>query len=255
MQVPAIPIIKTVYAVLGIAVTGAGRVLYNEDIASPVQMLPYWNTTGYGRFLSFCCATLWVLAQISCDISANAVPFGHDAMALLPRWFNVRRGAFLCLLLGAWAAVPWQIINNAAKVLTFMSAYGVFLSPICSILIADYFLIRKRHLNVRDLYDPHGCYRYIGGVNWRAVVIEFGFAGINLPGMVNAISPSYSVPGVLIRLYELNWFINTFGSFLGYWILCVLFPPRATLAILVGEEAILFDKVEAGGANSAEKEV
>ncbi|GAQ45010.1 hypothetical protein AtubIFM56815_009511 [Aspergillus tubingensis] len=228
-QLPTIPIVKTVYAVLGLAVVGAGRVLYDEDLSNPVTMLPYWSTTRGGRFLSFCCAMLWMLAQISCDLSANAVPFGHDIMAIIPGWIDVRRGAIFCLFLGAWAMVPWLIVNSASKFLTFMSAYGVFLSPICSIMIADYFIVRRRRLNVVDLYHPHGCYRYKAGINWRAFVTEFTFVGITLPGVVNSITPTIPIPGGLLRLYQLNWFVNTFGAFFVYWALCAFWPPAKSI--------------------------
>ncbi|KGO45802.1 Permease, cytosine/purine, uracil, thiamine, allantoin [Penicillium expansum] len=243
-QALAIPVIKTVYAVLGLAVVGAGRVLYEEDISSPVEMLPYWGHTGGGRLLAFLCAILWMVAQISCDISANSIPFGHDVMSFIPAWMTIRRGSLLCLLVGAWVMVPWLIVNSASKFLSFMSAYGVFISPICSIMIADYFLIRRRKLNLSDLYHPHGCYRYRGGINWRAFVTEFSFAGINLPGVVNNLAPSVVVPSGLAHLYQINWFVNTFGSFFVYWCLCTLWPPLDSLDTKILHD---FVEIDAGG--------
>ncbi|KAK4869343.1 hypothetical protein LT330_006343 [Penicillium expansum] len=243
-QALAIPVIKTVYAVLGLAVVGAGRVLYEEDISSPVEMLPYWGHTGGGRLLAFLCAILWMVAQISCDISANSIPFGHDVMSFISAWMTIRRGSLLCLLVGAWVMVPWLIVNSASKFLSFMSAYGVFISPICSIMIADYFLIRRRKLNLSDLYHPHGCYRYRGGINWRAFVMEFSFAGINLPGVVNNLAPSVVVPSGLAHLYQINWFVNTFGSFFVYWCLCTLWPPLDSLDAKILHD---FVEIDAGG--------
>ncbi|TPR10136.1 RNase H family protein [Aspergillus niger] len=228
-QALTIPVIKTIYAVLGLAVVGSGRVLYETDISSPVDMLPYWGNTGGGRFLAFVCAILWMLAQISCDISANSIPFGHDVMSFVPAWVTVRRGSLLCLLLGAWGMVPWLIVNSADKFLSFMSAYGVCISPICSIMIADYFLIRRGKLNLSDLYHPRGCYRYRAGINWRSFVTEFSFVGINLPGVINNVNPSVPIPSGLIQLYKINWFVNTLGSFVVYWCLCTLWPPLESL--------------------------
>ncbi|PYI31734.1 hypothetical protein BP00DRAFT_435903 [Aspergillus indologenus CBS 114.80] len=258
-QLPTIPILKTLYSVLGLAVVGAGRVLhYDEDLPSPVAMLPYWHTTGGGRFLAFCCACLWLLAQISCDLSANSVPFGHDAMAILPRWLNVRRGSILCLCLGTWAMVLWLIVNSASKILTFMSAYVVFLCPIYSIMIVDYFLVRKQKLNLLDLYHPHGCYRYFAGVNWRAFVTEIAFIATNLPGMIHTITPSIPIPVALLRIYQMNWFITTFSSFFVYWGLCLGFPQMESLstAILNSGETALdvvtgLQEVEMGGESKA----
>ncbi|KAJ5771477.1 Permease cytosine/purine uracil thiamine allantoin [Penicillium nucicola] len=228
-QALAIPVIKTIYAVLGLAVVGSGRVLYETDISSPVDMLPYWGNTGGGRFLAFVCAILWMLAQISCDISANSIPFGHDIMSFVPAWVTVRRGSLLCLLLGAWGMVPWLIVNSADKFLSFMSAYGVCISPICSIMIADYFLIRRRKLNLSDLYHPHGCYRYRAGINWRSFVTEISFVGINLPEVINNVNPSVLIPSGLAHLYQINWIVNTLGSILVYWCLCTLWPPVESL--------------------------
>lgn len=31
-------------------------------------------------------------------------------------------------------------------------------------------VIKKQKLDVPALYDPHGRYRFVGGVNWRAAV-------------------------------------------------------------------------------------
>lgn len=192
-------------------------------------MLPYWGSTGGSRFLAFICAILWMLAQISCDISANSIPFGHDVMSFVPSLITIRRGSLLCLLLGAWGMVPWLIVNSASKFLSFMSAYGVFISPICSIMIADYFLIRRRKLNLPDLYHPRGCYRYRAGINWRAFVTELSFVGINLPGVINNVAPRILIPIGLAHLYQVNWFINTFGSFFVYLCLCTLWPPLDSL--------------------------
>lgn len=77
--------------------------------------------------------------------------------ALLPRWFTIRRGQVIVAVLSA-AIVPWsearrlllsakcspltgpstEILNDAAKFITFLSGYGYWLAPIASILLTDY---------------------------------------------------------------------------------------------------------------------
>lgn len=158
-MLPTIPIVRTVYAVMGIAMAGAGKTLYGTYIWNPVECLALWTGPG-GRFLAFVCGCLWLLAQISTNVSANSAPFGHDAMSMSPAWINVRRGSVLCMLVGSWCMVPWLMVNTAQKFLTFMNGYGCFICAMVSVAIADYTLVRRRKLDVPALYNPHGRYRY-----------------------------------------------------------------------------------------------
>ena len=60
------------------------------------------------------------------------------------------------------ALLPWAILDN---LFAFLGYYGAFLSAIGGIMIADYYLIRRRRLNVPDLYRLDGQFRYAGGFN------------------------------------------------------------------------------------------
>lgn len=139
--------------------TGAGRVVYGEDLWSPLELIAKWEGSG-GRFLGFVCSALWILAQICCNISANSYSFANDVTTLLPKWINIKRGTVLCSLIGGWALVPWLMVSSAMVFLNFMSGYAVFLAPIAGIFCCDYWLVRKRKLDLAGLYDPHGRYRY-----------------------------------------------------------------------------------------------
>ncbi|KIW66369.1 hypothetical protein PV04_05705 [Phialophora macrospora] len=225
---PTIPIVRTVYAILGVAMAGAGQELYGKLLWNPIECLSLWTGSG-GRFLSFCAGCLWLLAQISTNISANSAPFGHDAMNLSPKWINVRRGSVICMLIGSWAMVPWLLVNTASKFLTFMNSYGSFVAAMVGVAMCDYLLVRRRKLDVPGLYDPHGRYRYIAGINIRAAVVQFFFMGICIPGVVNNINATIPVPEGFKRLFAINWFVNTLGPIVAYWALYKVWPDRKSL--------------------------
>ena len=83
------------------------------------------------------------------------------------------------------------------------------LGPIAGVMIADYFLLRKRSLAVDDLYRRGGVYEYRGGLNARAVVsLSFGIA-VALLGL--AVPP-------LRWLYDYAWFVG-FGVAAGSYLL------------------------------------
>ncbi|HWS85183.1 MAG TPA: cytosine permease [Ktedonobacteraceae bacterium] len=45
-----------------------------------------------------------------------------------------------------------------------------FMGPLAGVMCSDYYLVRKAKLNVGELYNPNGLYRYNRGWNWRAYV-------------------------------------------------------------------------------------
>ena len=44
------------------------------------------------------------------------------------------------------------------------------MGPLAGVMCSDYYLFRKEKLDVKELYNPNGLYRFYGGWNWRAYV-------------------------------------------------------------------------------------
>ncbi|WP_207100179.1 NCS1 family transporter [Paracoccus shandongensis] len=104
---------------------------------------------------------LVVLAQWSTNNSANLIPAALTFINLAPRVINYRMAVVIAGVVGT-LCFPWQILDN---LFVFLGYYGAFLSAIGGIMVADYYVIRRRRLNVPALYDPEGQYRYTGGFN------------------------------------------------------------------------------------------
>ena len=51
-------------------------------------------------------AFAFALAQLGTNIAANSVSAGTDMTALLPRYLNIRRGGYICALVGL-VMCPW----------------------------------------------------------------------------------------------------------------------------------------------------
>lgn len=82
--------------------------------------------------------------------------------------------------------VPWKIISSAQSLLNFMTALAIFLAPIAAILACDYWVVKKKHIDVPGLYRQHGRYEYQHGINWRAAVAFLLSVTPNLPGYVES---------------------------------------------------------------------
>jgi nucleobase:cation symporter-1, NCS1 family len=102
-----------------------------------------------------------VLAQWSTNTAANVVPaatiFSNVGGPKFPFWAGVITAGIVGTIVQ-----PWQLFDVIIQVLLFV---GGILAAIVGILFADYYLLRKRRVNVTELYENHGQFKYMGGVN------------------------------------------------------------------------------------------
>lgn len=60
-----------------------------------------------------------------------------------------------------------------------MNALGAIVAPFYGIIVVDYYLIKRQHLNMQELFSsaPGGAYYYVNGWNTRAL-LAFGGAAL-----------------------------------------------------------------------------
>ena len=123
-----------------------------------------------------------VLAQWSTNTSANVIPaatiFSNIGGPKIPFWV----GVVFAGIVGT-AVQPWSLFDVLNSVLLVV---GGILSSIVGILFADYYLLRKRRVNVKDLYEVNGQYRYLKGVNLAGIIAWI------IGGLIANIWPAYS---------------------------------------------------------------
>lgn len=86
--------------------------------------------------------------------------------------------------------VPWKIVHSAASLLTFMAGLAIFLAPIAALLACDYWVVKKRNIDVPSLYRRKARYRYNKyGTNWRAAVAFMVSVVPNIPGLAKEVAP------------------------------------------------------------------
>ncbi|KAJ5485660.1 hypothetical protein N7539_005648 [Penicillium diatomitis] len=236
------PFIASLIGIFGIVAASAGRVLYGMYIWDPVQMAAQWDGPS-GRCGAFFVGLSWVVAQIGTNISANVISCSNDMTTLFPKYINLRRGAIITTIIGGWVMVPWKIISSAASLLTFMGSLAIFLAPISAIIGADYWVVKKRHIDIPSLYRRRGIYRYQGGVNWRAAVAFLISVTPNIPGMIHAVTPSLSV-GTIQHVYDISFLWGFTSGFVIYCALNYFWPATETLLdCTISEETVIVDGV------------
>jgi NCS1 family nucleobase:cation symporter-1 len=256
-----IPIGFATTSFIGIMVSSSSVVIFGGDpIWNPLDLLTSFLQEGGSRNRAgvFFIAAAFTLAQLGTNIAANSVSAGTDMTALLPRYINIRRGGYVCALVGL-AMCPWNLLSSSNNFTTYLSAYSVFLSSIAGVMISDYYFVRKGYLQVKDLYSAKksGPYYYTFGFHWRGYAAYLSGILINIVGFVGAVTAPTGgkpVPMGAQYLYNLNFFCGFIVSSGVYYALHRLSPvPAASetwmevgdaiedLALADGSESEVFD--------------
>lgn len=75
-----------------------------------------------------------------------------------PRSITFTTGGIITALLGL-LTMPWKLYGSF---LNFLVAYSVLLGPVVGVVLADYYIVRQRELDVDALFtsSPQGIYWY-----------------------------------------------------------------------------------------------
>lgn len=115
------------------------------------------------------------------NISLNSVAAGMDLTSVLPASLSAKRGGLLLAFVG-FVCCPWNFVNSPGTFVTVLSSFGLFVSPLIGIYVADFWVVRKCNWRVPDLYvgDNRSVYWYTGGWHWRGFVCWLGIIWLSL---------------------------------------------------------------------------
>lgn len=224
-QAIGLPLTMTAFSFIGIAVTAATIVVFGEAIWDPVQLIT--RLTSGIPLLLILAMFIIAIAQISTNMAANVVSPSFDFSNLAPKYISFRTGGIITAVIGV-ISFPWVILETAgAYVFTWLVGYGSLLGAIGAVMIVDYWIVRKRQLDLAELYKMDGKYSYSGGWNWRAIAAVFIGVIPVLPGFFKAATTPgfagvFENPTFIESLYNYGLFF-TFGvSALAYLALSML---------------------------------
>lgn len=224
-QALGLPLTMTAFAFIGVAVTSATVIIYGEAIADPVQLIKRFDST---LVILFAMIVIFV-AQLSTNMAANVVSPSNDFSNLDPKRISYVTGGLITAVIGI-LMMPWQLMSSmGAYIFTWLIGYSGLMGAIGGILICDYWLIRKRRIELAELYKTDGAYSYSNGFNWRAVAaLALAIAPV-VPGFLRAATTpggQISEPNLFDTLYTYAWFV-TFGiAFLLYYVLTKFSRPK-----------------------------
>jgi NCS1 family nucleobase:cation symporter-1 len=158
------------------------------------------------------------LATLATNIAANVVSPANDFAHLAPRKISFRIGGLITGIVGV-LMMPWKLVADpSGYIFTWLVGYSALLGPIGGIMIADYFVLRHRQLNVPALYKPDGEFCYTSGFSIAALIALVIAILPNLPGFLVTVKlvNTGSVPQFFATLYSYAWFVGFAIAFVVY---------------------------------------
>ncbi len=213
-QVVALPTTMSVFAAMGVLITSATVIIYGQAIWDPVKLV--------GRFQSPVVVAVSmftaVVATLAVNIAANVVSPANDFANAFPRLISFKTGGLITGIIGI-VMQPWRLLADpSGYIFTWLLGYSGGLGSIAGVLIADYWIVRRKELRLEDLYLTDGAYRYRGGWNGPAVVATLVGCALAWGGLV--------VPA-LKPLYDYAWFVGFGVAFVLYVALMRATKPTA----------------------------
>ncbi|HTF89784.1 MAG TPA: NCS1 family nucleobase:cation symporter-1 [Planctomycetota bacterium] len=237
-QTLGLPTTMVVFSAMGVLVTSAAQsILHGVDpgklwdpllilshivspIAPPGMSEPLLASATTRLVVSVIALFGVVLATLSVNIAANVVSPANDFANLAPKKISFQTGGLITGIVGI-AIMPWKLLANPqAYIYEWLVGYSALLGPIAGIMIVDYWILRRKELDVPDLYRTKGRY---SGVNVSAMIALCLGIAPNVPGFLKATHVIGGERNFFDTLYTFAWFV---GFLLAGGIYLALESPR-----------------------------
>ncbi|TBR44958.1 nitrate reductase [Marinomonas agarivorans] len=211
-QIIGLPLTMFFFAALGVVLTAASATLVGETVSDPISLIgkidsPFWVAIAM---------VLIIIATLSTNTAANVVSPTNDFQNIMPKYINHTRGVLLTGLVGI-LLMSWELLKKLGWITSDVSVesmysnwllgYSSLLGPIAGIMIVDYFLIKRQHLDLIALYTPNSLYPAFN----KAGLIAFG-----APVLITLLSFKITA---LSWFYSYGWFTGAFAGAIIYYLL------------------------------------
>jgi NCS1 family nucleobase:cation symporter-1 len=211
-QMMGLPLTMFLFAMLGVVLTAASPAVFGEVISDPVTLIGKVENDILAIFMLL----IVIIATVSTNAAANILSPANDFQNAFPQKINFNRGVWITGYLGI-LLMAWELLKKVGLVVSDISlesmysnwllSYSNLLGPIAGIMIVDYFLIKKQHIDLVDIYKSGGIYP---NIHWQ------GLIAFIIPVMITIIS---LLSGFMTWIYDYGWFV---GSILGGFIYYII---------------------------------
>jgi NCS1 family nucleobase:cation symporter-1 len=153
-----------------------------------------------------------IIASASTNLIVNFIPSQYTLINFIPSSLTLKKASIIIAILGFLIAVFWLIFLSQIGILSFIDTFGSFFGPLFGIMISDYYFIKNKNLNSKDIYSLENDSVYYYSAGWHikgvySLIIGFIFSASTIWNTN------------LMFLQSFSWLIGAFVSALIYYLL------------------------------------
>lgn len=119
---------------------------------------------------------------------------------------------------------------KATRFLAFLNGYTIFLGPLLGIMLCDWLVVhRKDRIDLIQLYQPQGIYRYFKGFNLRAIGAFIMGTSVLYPGLLYNIGVQVKNKPI-VEIFSMAWLFGATVSAIFYYIFNRIWPLDGTFS-------------------------
>ena len=159
-QIAALPTTMTIFAAMGVIITSAAHVVFPAmnpaDAWDPVKLVGQFSQPLVVAISMFTV----IVATLAVNIAANVVSPANDFANAFPKWISFSTGGLITGIIGILIQ-PWRLLADpSGYIFGWLVGYSGGLGSIAGVLIADYWIVRRKRLKLGDLYRQSGIYSF-----------------------------------------------------------------------------------------------
>ena len=218
-----LPLNFIVFALITVIVTSGTVAVFGEAIMDPVAIVEKINNP----LVAIIGSLTFIVATMGINIVANFVSPAYDIANLYPQKITFRIGGLITSILSVLVC-PWLFVQSPGAITAFVAIFGAVLGPMYGVMVADYYLVKRGHVALNDLYSvsPTGSLYFEHG--WSQVALK----ALAISGFVSIGLALLGGFGLMYNVGDWGWLI---GAVLG-GVLHYVFSMRVPKAVGVAAE-------------------
>lgn len=170
-----LPLNVAFFSFIALIITAGTLVLFGDALTNPADIVERVDSLP----LTIVAALTFFAATVGINLVANFIPPAYDLANLFPSKISFRMGGLITAVLAFFVGALWISVISKIGVPGFVNALGAIVAPFYGIIVVDYYLVKRQHLNMEELFssDPQGAYHYVKGWNNKALA-AFGMAAL-----------------------------------------------------------------------------